>query len=352
MVRKVLVFGPRLTHGGLTTHFIKLLRFLEFEGYDVHVVVEGLYIGSSVNVVEENYNRYSTSVSNWIKLLNIKKLIGFGPDIFISTTLGYMPIILSLIFGRSVFKIQQEVIGDLKWSLMRGIGALTFNIIGVQSVSMVERYLTTFPFIAHEKVLVLPCFSNAELIALNDRPIPLSLIYVGRLAENKGLVEFLQNSSEVLKKHNILLRIYGEGPMKNDISLSIRQNKLSNLVSLEGAFDQNDLQGILSSHSALILPSKYNEGLPLVLVEAMSAGLPMFFSNVGAMSDISDRTLGLFCFDINSVSYTRVLDEWIISLKNKKFSKTQIQQNFERNFSNDVISKIWVKNLLWRTERF
>lgn len=345
MVKKVLVFGPRLIHGGLTTHFVKLLRFLESEGHDVHVLVEGLYIGSSVIVVEENYNSYSKSVSNWKKLVQFTRLIKFSPDIFISTTLGYTPIILSLFFRRRVFKIQQEVIGDLRWSLMRRIGSFTFNAIGVQSASMVERYLSTFPGIAQEKVLVLPCFSNAELIVLKDRPLPLSLVYVGRLAENKGLVEFLQNSSEVLKNHNILFKIYGDGPAKNDIGITIRKKNLSNLVSLEGAFEQKDLQGILSSHSGLILPSKYNEGLPLVLVEAMSAGLPMFFSNVGAMSDITDRPLGLFCFDINSVSYTGALDEWIVSLKNNEFSKAQIQLNFERSYSNNVVSKIWSKNL-------
>ena len=105
------------------------------------------------------------------------------------------------------------------------------------------------------------------------------MIFVGRLAENKGINLFL----ETVKKINCRAIIVGDGPMKNEVELSARSG---GEITIHGwAKDSAEIAQLINKSKILIMPS-YNEGGPRVVVEAMACGVPVLASPVGIVPDL------------------------------------------------------------------
>jgi glycosyltransferase involved in cell wall biosynthesis len=88
------------------------------------------------------------------------------------------------------------------------------------------------------------------------------------------------------------LRIYGAGSLKAALEAQITASGLDGSVSLEGP--TQDVEGVLQAASVLALSSE-QEGLPLVLGEAMACGVPCvaFDCAPGIREIVRDREDGL-----------------------------------------------------------
>ena len=106
---------------------------------------------------------------------------------------------------------------------------------------------------------------------------------IGTIAElnhNKGLEYFLQAIS-VIQDKNIHYVIIGNGEKRKEFEDIIRIKRLP--VTLAGYVDNAPLY--LQAFNIFVLPS-LKEGLPYVLLEAGSAGLPVVATSVGGVPDI------------------------------------------------------------------
>jgi glycosyltransferase involved in cell wall biosynthesis len=104
-------------------------------------------------------------------------------------------------------------------------------------------------------------------------------LYVGRLDYRKGILD-LMKASILLKEDNIKLLVAGEGHLRSLIEDYIQKNDLQN-VSLLGHVSGENLVELYQNAMIFVFPSHY-EGLPTVLLEAMSCGLPVVTSNIPA----------------------------------------------------------------------
>jgi len=110
---------------------------------------------------------------------------------------------------------------------------------------------------------------EADQAAL-DRPV---VIAAGRLTWQKGFDLLIPAFAQVVRRHpEWTLRICGDGPQRKNLERLIIEHDLSNEVLLMGAVDRLDLQ--MSQASMYVLSSRF-EGLPMVMIEAMSLGLPV-----------------------------------------------------------------------------
>ncbi len=108
------------------------------------------------------------------------------------------------------------------------------------------------------------------------------LIFIGRLAKNKGINLFL----EAVKRLNCKAVIVGDGPLKESLKSKIKNLKLQNNVILYGwAKDSEEIARLLNQSRILVMPS-YNEGGPRVILEAMACGVPVLATLVGIVADI------------------------------------------------------------------
>ncbi|KAF5055561.1 Glycogen synthase [anaerobic digester metagenome] len=118
------------------------------------------------------------------------------------------------------------------------------------------------------------------------------LLYVGRLDYRKGILDLLK-AALLLKDTDLKLLIVGKGPLRHLIEDYINRNELQN-VTLLGQVSGEKLIKLYQNAMIFVFPSHY-EGLPTVLLEAMSCGLPVVVSNIPAHEDvIKDFKNGLF----------------------------------------------------------
>jgi glycosyltransferase involved in cell wall biosynthesis len=103
-----------------------------------------------------------------------------------------------------------------------------------------------------------------------ERPV---MIAAGRLTPQKGFDMLIPAFAQVAARHpHWTLRICGDGGQRKRLEALILDEGLSNNVLLMGPVARLDLQ--MSEASMYVLSSRF-EGLPMVMVEAMSLGLPV-----------------------------------------------------------------------------
>ena len=107
-----------------------------------------------------------------------------------------------------------------------------------------------------------------------------SLVYVGRLSPEKGVAILLRALAVV---PTVKLTIIGSGLQKCELEGMTESLGISARVCFLGSYRWgSDLLGIIRQHHGLVLPS-FTEGLGLVLIEAMSQGVPVIASSVGGI---------------------------------------------------------------------
>lgn len=147
-----------------------------------------------------------------------------------------------------------------------------------------------------KNVIVIP-YSSAldfdEFLPPKEKPEVPRILFVGRLVERKGLI-YLISAMEVLKKRGIRaeLRIVGEGPLME--SLRNYAKGLEDSVKFLGKVSSQELVEEYKNSDIFVLPSIVDsrgdtEGLGVVLLEALSFGLPVIASRVGGIPDIVEN---------------------------------------------------------------
>jgi glycosyltransferase involved in cell wall biosynthesis len=112
------------------------------------------------------------------------------------------------------------------------------------------------------------------------------VLYTGRLWARKGLFDLLDCAEQVCRvRPGVKFFIVGTGPFFSKIENEIQRKGLSGRAMLLGRVTRSKLIQLYQNATVHVIPSHY-EGLPTVLLEAMSCGLPVVATNVGGNSDV------------------------------------------------------------------
>jgi glycosyltransferase involved in cell wall biosynthesis len=112
------------------------------------------------------------------------------------------------------------------------------------------------------------------------------VLAVGRLTRQKGFdVAIRAFASVTTEISTARLEIAGEGEERAFLSRLIAELGLARSVTLLG--ERDDILELMQQADALVHPARW-EGFGLVLLEAMSAGLPIVASRVGAIPEVVD----------------------------------------------------------------
>lgn len=118
------------------------------------------------------------------------------------------------------------------------------------------------------------------------------IITISRLVEKKGLLTLIEAFSLLDEwKIDFHSTIIGEGPLKSELSTSIKKHGLSQKVSLIGSVIDEKVDPLLASASIFVLPcikakDGDMDGIPVVLMEAMSSGLPVVSTNISGIPEL------------------------------------------------------------------
>ena len=112
------------------------------------------------------------------------------------------------------------------------------------------------------------------------------ILHVGRFSKQKNHDALL----DVLAKlpHASLILV-GDGESKNDIQRRVQDMELQNRVTFLGEIGPKEVRAAMRSCDLFMFPSLY-EAMPMALLEAMAAGMPIVASDIPANRELLQNT--------------------------------------------------------------
>ena len=162
------------------------------------------------------------------------------------------------------------------------------------------------------------------------------LLYFGRLGEEKG-IDILLNALPATKEK---LKIVGSGEEEAKLKLKVESLKLK--VEFLGYKSGEELRLLINGAKAVVMPSIWQENMPLSLLEAMSLGKTVIASRIGGFPEIIEDGLNGFLFEPGDfrdlASKINALKNHDLSLIGAKAKKRVKDLSPENNLTNIIKS--------------
>lgn len=363
--QRVIVMGPTGTQGGLQTHHDEMCRFLIASGHEV-LKIDFLLnqIGASQQKICANNITIRPSrglIGGVKKMLDTVragiKVRRFNASLIIACANGYGYALLAAARRRkNTFAINTEVICDFPdGDRLRRFMLSIFDATAVQSPGLLNAQ--TVKLGGKHKHKVLPCF---------NRPLPkgsmakkprseenIRIAFFGRLASNKGIEHLIASISHISAEERPQVDIWGTGPLEKRIAEQIVKHDLMNYVSLKGKYPEGQAYAeLLATYHGLVLPSQAHEGLPLVLLEASSVGLPFLATNVGAMADCAINNPDARICEVGQSSLNVAFQSWLDAISMGDLDPERLAAWYEKYHSRERQEGQWLRMMDCPTEYF
>jgi glycosyltransferase involved in cell wall biosynthesis len=187
---------------------------------------------------------------------------------------------------------------------------------------------------------------NAVEITEAKSPIALpffegkTIITVGRLVPWKGLEALIKT---MLHFPQTRLVVIGEGALKSNLKELVQRLNVADQVLFMGSLPQKQVFACLKQADVFILNSSY-EGLPHVVLEAMTAGIPVIATNAGGTQEVVE--------DCKTGLLIPVGDELALKAAIEKiFNQPDLTQILVSNASEYVQSRFSNFNMIAQVEK-
>ena len=142
-----------------------------------------------------------------------------------------------------------------------------------------------------------------------------TIIFFGRIHESKGLHEIIE-ACEILKKENFDFRFdcFGTGPEK-DFFIAEMKRVLGEKFYYGGVISGNEKWRALAESDIFLLPSRYGEGLPLAMLEAMAARCVAVVADVASVRAVIEDGKNGFMVEPYNAAQTAEKMKFLLSGK-------------------------------------
>lgn len=192
-----------------------------------------------------------------------------------------------------------------------------------------------------KNVFIKPNFVKSSLVLKKENLKEKIFVFASRLEENKG-IKFLIEQWEKLPE-NYKLHIYGSGALEKFV-----QEKIFNKKNIKyyGFKSHTMVFEDLKNAMAMIFPSLWYEGYPMIIAESFSIGCPVISTNIGNEADIVLESKGGVIFDPKDKNGLIEAIEKIIksNLTYRENAKIYYEKFLSKeknyNFQNEIYQKI------------
>lgn len=126
--------------------------------------------------------------------------------------------------------------------------------------------------------------TRAPWLAAGDRAV----LFVGRLSAPKGIYDLFDAIPHVIKRHPeakfVLVGVAESDAMEPVIRAEAQRRGIAARIAFLGSLQGRDKAVAFTTSQMIVVPS-WTEAFPLVIPEAMAAGLPVIATAVGAIAD-------------------------------------------------------------------
>lgn len=126
---------------------------------------------------------------------------------------------------------------------------------------------------------------NNAVMRTRNNPVPV-VVFFGRMHESKGLHDLLEASITLLEHgFKFHLHAYGEGPLREFFVYEMTE-ALGDRFHYGGVVSGDEKWKVLGEADIFVLPSRYGEGLPMAMLEAMATGCIVIVGDVASVSTV------------------------------------------------------------------
>lgn len=190
-----------------------------------------------------------------------------------------------------------------------------------------------------KNAVVIPNFTNLLLPDINYAEKEKIAVNVGRLSTPKNH-KILVDAWKIVyaREPDWKLEIWGDGEFKNELSAQIHQLGLDGIVSLKGT--SHHIEKVYTYASFFVLSSRY-EGLPLVMIEALQAGLPCVCTKVnGVRGTIKNDYNGYIVDNMTAEQLAEGILKMIRSERKPEMS--QNARESAKTFDKEHVMSTWI----------
>jgi glycosyltransferase involved in cell wall biosynthesis len=113
------------------------------------------------------------------------------------------------------------------------------------------------------------------------------LLFMARFVADKGIYELIDAMPGLLDACDrpVELILAGDGPERKGAERRCQELGLGEVVTFPGYVTEEAKQRLFENAHVFVFPSRYGEGRPIVLLEAMAAGLPLVVTRAGGIAE-------------------------------------------------------------------
>lgn len=169
------------------------------------------------------------------------------------------------------------------------------------------------------------------------------LLAVGRFHEAKDYPNLLESTSKLISvRSDFKLYIVGDGPLKDDMVKLSEQLRISNFIEFLG--ERNDIQELMSACDLYVMSSAW-EGLPLVILEAMSTECLIVSTDCGGVAEAVGKA-GFLVESKNSDDLSNAINNALkLPIEKRKSlgksARRRVEDHFSLSSNADAYLKIY-----------
>lgn len=129
---------------------------------------------------------------------------------------------------------------------------------------------------------------------------PLRFGFIGQLAPHKG-TDILIDAFRQLPSGSCELHIFGPDDQDPSFMAELRLKASGCAVQFRGTFPKDYLPVVFDETDILVIPSRWYENSPLVLLNALASHTPVIVSDVAGMTEFVDEGVNGYVFDRGNV---------------------------------------------------
>jgi len=159
--------------------------------------------------------------------------------------------------------------------------------------------------------------------------------YVGRLEEVKNPLAFAEFAGMLQAAHpETIFTVAGDGPLYHQMRDKVQSLNLDKNFRFLGFLD--DLRHLYAAADLLTLTS-HHEGVPMVVLEAMQAGLPVTAPAVGGLPDLLGGFDGLLAAPANSRQLAALAGALLADQEKRRAAGNHLRELFREKYSAEVM---------------
>ena len=163
------------------------------------------------------------------------------------------------------------------------------------------------------------------------------LVTTGRFDPAKNQRFLLEVLAEAKRAgRSLTLDVFGDGPLRKDLELLTRSLDLQEQVRFRGF--RRDVRDFLPRYRAFVYAS-CSDSLPLAIIEAMAAGLPIVTGDIGGISELCDNGVEARFWRLDDPAHAAATLIGLLDSESARLKASRAaSERFHRDFDADVIA--------------